>query len=630
MKPLKKNLPPWAPGFGVSHRTIIYPEHILSLREIDLHFGRLMQEISGGKEEVFLASSLVSRATEEGHVCLDLSEVAGKEYLFVVRNSERYELIRCPDLKVWCNRLYESKVVGRPGEYRPLILDDNCRLYLYRYWKYENILIQELLKRASRKKNLLNVSFLRELLLKLFSYKEGIIDLQMLSAIIPLTRYICVITGGPGTGKTTTVAKILSLLLAFYQKRMRILLCAPTGKASAKLRQAIVKIRDRLNIEDHIKDKIPTETFTIHRMLRPIPKTPYFRHNSENKLSADVIVVDEASMVDLPLMSKLIQALPEDAALIILGDKDQLSSVEPGSVMGDICAGCTGFPDGVVRLFHKIMGDDVYTLGDEIKRPPINECIVELKKVYRFSETSGIARLSEAVNKGDAEKIFEILKGESYSDIRFRKLPKPDLFRIWLKNKVIDKYGLYLKEKSPLDAIKAFESFRILCPIRWGPYGVKEVNRLVERILQEQGLIPKVNGPWYPGRPLLIVENSYELDLFNGDVGIIMPDPDSKGELRAFFLDQDGNLRKFLPIRLPAHETVFAMTVHKSQGSEFDDLLFILPDVYVPVITRELIYTAITRAKNSIEIWADMEVMEKGITQQIRRSSGLRDALWNQ
>lgn len=628
--PLRKNLPPLVPGYGASHKLMSLPDPGSYLREIDLHFGRFMQELSGGKEDIFIASCLVSKATGEGHVCLDLSEVAGKEHLFFVKGSQKYEVIKCPELRVWRNRLYNSKVVGKPGDYKPLILDNKDRLYLYRYWRYENVLIEELLKRSSKSKNILNNSLLRILLSRLFSYKKDGIDLQMLSAIIPLARYLCVITGGPGTGKTTTVAKILALLIASSDKKKRILLSAPTGKASAKLKHSIGEIKDSLDIEGYIKEAIPTETYTVHRMLKPLPKAPYFRYNRENRLPADIVVVDEASMVDLPLMSKLVQALAEDAVLIILGDKDQLSSVEPGSVLGDICAYATGVPDSIVRIFCKITGLNKANCITSItthKQPLINDCIIELKEVYRFSEMSGIAKLSRHVNKGDIDAVYEALEGNIYPDIRFRKLPRPDLLKIWLKEIVIKWYGGYLKANDPLVAIRAFDSFRILCPIRWGAYGVKQINRLVEKILQEEELI-YVNRPWYTGRPILITENNYELGLFNGDVGIIMSDPESSGEVRAFFIGQNGEIRKFLPIRLPEHETVFAMTVHKSQGSEFDNVLFILPDTYVSVLTRELIYTAITRARNSIEIWGEMNIIEKGINQRIRRSSGLREALW--
>lgn len=580
------------------------------LREIDLYFAKFMAELSEGSKEVFIASLLLSKATGDGHVCLDLSEVAGKEGSFFIKGLDRYETIRYPKLKDWIDALLSSNVVGRPGEYKPLILDDKFRLYMYRYWRYEDILIQELKKRVLRRKEIPDFSILRRFLNCIFS-ENNYMDSQVISSLIPIFSFFCVITGGPGTGKTSAVVKILSLLIAVY-KLKKIFLSAPTGKASARLKQAVSYLKQELKIDSPIKDIIPTDSFTIHRMLGYMPSSSSFLYNSENKLSADVVVVDEASMVDLPLMSKLMQALPEDATLIILGDKDQLSSVEPGSVLGDICAGATGFPSFIKDKYNW--------------KGRLDDCIVEFKKSYRFDERSGIYLLSQAINKGEKEKVIDILINKTYSDISFKKLPKPEALKKCLEKIVLREYSSYLKTKDPYEAIMRFESFRILCPIRWGNYGVRHINSLVEQILQEHLLIYP-NNVWYPGRPILITENSYELGLFNGDIGIIMEDPDS-GDIRAFFIDPDGNIRKFLPIRLPAHETVFAMTVHKSQGSEFDNILFILPDIYAPVITRELIYTAVTRAKKFVEIWGTLNVIEKGVDSKLKRSSGLRDALW--
>lgn len=597
----------------------------VSLREIDIHFGRFMQELSKSfKEEVYIASLLVSMVTGYGHVCLDLCSVAGKESTLIIKGTNTIETIRCPDLDIWIDKLLNSNVVGRPGDYKPLILDTKNRLYLYRYWKYEDSLIQELKKRISRARNFVDLDLLRRTFFSLFPIKDPS-DSQMLSSLIPLISSFCVISGGPGTGKTSIVAKILALLIALSNKRIKILLSAPTGKASARLKQAIAEIKYKLNIDQSIKDMIPSDASTIHRMLGYMPRGFKFKYNRENKLSADVVVVDEASMVDLPLMSRLISAIPEDALLIVLGDKDQLSSVEPGSVLGDICGETTGVSPLIKEFcLSLINGKSNFFLP---RRLSIRDCIVELTKNYRFSEKSGIYQLSKAVNKGNKDAVRQILESNRYPDVSFKKIIRSDQLKKALEEVVLSEYTRYLKLKDPYKAIKAFDSFRILSVLRWGDYGVRRINRLVEQILQEHSLI-NINGPWYAGRPILIVENDYELGLFNGDVGILMPDPDSNNEIRAFFVDPDGNIRKFLPIRLPEHETVFAMTVHKSQGSEFDRVLFILPDTYFPLITRELIYTAVTRARSHVEIWGRLEIIEKGISQRIIRSSGLKDALW--
>jgi len=344
-----------------------------------------MYEISGKKEEVFIASCLVSKATGEGHVCLDLSQIANKDIYIFVNTSGRYETIKCPDLKKWCDVLYKSKVVGKPGDYKPLILDEKYRLYLYRYWNYERILIERLTKIASNKMSITNLSIIRNVIFKLFSYKKGELDLQMICALVSLSRNLCIISGGPGTGKTTTIAKILALLIACLDKKPRIFLSAPTGKASARLKQAITKIKYDLYVNEDIKKDIPTDTFTIHRMLKPILGTPYFRYNAENKLPADLVVVDEASMVDLPLMSKLTQAISDDTKLILLGDKDQLSSVEPGSVLGDICAGAVGFSQNMAELFHKITGEYVNILHDKTNHAIMQDLSRGVEKTVKGS-----------------------------------------------------------------------------------------------------------------------------------------------------------------------------------------------------------------------------------------------------
>ncbi len=596
------------------------------LREIDLHFGRFMQELSKSfKEEVYVASILVSMVTGSGHVCLDLSSVAGKEASFPVRGTNTLKTIKCPELRSWVDKLLNSNVVGRPGDYKPLILDDKNRLYLYRYWKYENELVQELKKKISKRKEPYELNLAKKIIFSLFPNKDSS-DSQIFSSLIALISSFCVISGGPGTGKTTVVAKILALLIALSEKKIRILLSAPTGKASVRLKQAITGIKQQLSIDKRIKDMIPSEASTIHRMLGYMPKRFKFKYNKENKLPADIVVVDEASMVDLPLMSKLISAVPEDSTFIILGDKDQLSSVEPGSVLGDICGNATGIPPLIKKIYSSLInGKADFSLPESLS---IRDCIVELTKNYRFSEKSGIYQLSKAINKGDKEKVRNILESGSYADVSFRRVSSADQLRRFLKDVVLDEYTRYLKLKDPYEAIMAFESFRILCPIKWGDYGVKKINRMVEQILQQNSFI-NVNGPWYAYRPIMIVENDYELELFNGDVGILMPDPESNNEIRAFFVGADGEIKKFLPISLPEHETVFAMTVHKSQGSEFDRVLFIIPDTYFSIITRELIYTAVTRAKSFIEIWGKMEIIEKGVSQRTIRSSGLKDALWD-
>jgi len=444
-------------------------------------------------------------------------------------------------------------------------------------------------------------------------------------------KQFCVISGGPGTGKTSIVAIILALLLKQAEsERLRIALTSPTGKSAAKLQEAIRNMKTKLSCPNSIKEEIPEEASTIHRMLGSIPDSPYFRHNAKNTLPVDVVVVDEASMVDLALMSKLIQALPLQARIILLGDKDQLASVEAGAVLGDICDTGTehSFSQGFCKDCKEVTGYTIHTQQNGTPESEIRDCIIQLEKNYRFGSDSGIGAVSYAVNTGDGDRAIKLMKSGVYGDITWKNLPHPNDLPQVIKSTIIQGYGDYLRVMNPFEVFQVFERFRILCALREGPFGVAALNILAEQILREERLI-NPDMIWYPGRPVLITRNDYTLRLFNGDMGIVLPDPSVNNELRVFFPATDGTVKKFHPFRLPEHETVYAMTVHKSQGSEFDKVLLLLPDRESPVLTRELIYTSITRAKKSVEIWGNENVFRTAVSRYIERTSGLRDALWS-
>ena len=597
--------------------------------EIDIHFARLMTRLSGQEfPELFLAAALVSRATSEGNICLDLPSVEGKP---LMRCDSETDCFPCPNLWEWRAILGSTGVVGKPGEYRPLILDDRSRLYLYRYWHYEKTLADDIRDRASKEIEDIDTPLLRAGLSRLFpgvQVKET--DWQKVASFASVMKRFCVISGGPGTGKSTLIAKILSLILEQARGNdVRIALATPTGKAATRLQEAIKKGKEMLAVEDRIKETILTEASTIHRLLGSIPGSPYFSHNSENPLPVDIVVIDEASMVDLALMSKLAQAVPSEARLILLGDKNQLASVEAGAVLGDICdtGYIHGFSNQCSKRFYEVTGEQINIEPKVSDAPDIRDCVVQLSKNYRFGANSGIGAVSRAINEGDANLALNLLKSGEYNDIKWNPLPSPSVLPRVLRQNALEGYKSYLEASEPVEIFHLFEQFRLLCALRRGPFGVTALNLDVEKILQEENLIAPQNR-WYRGRPVIITKNDYNLGLFNGDIGIILPDPASNENLRAFFLSPDGSLRRFLPIRLPEHETVYAMTVHKSQGSEFDKVLLILPEEQSPVLTRELIYTGITRAKRSIEVWCKESVFLEGVNQRIERASGLRDALW--
>ncbi|MDQ7091355.1 MAG: exodeoxyribonuclease V subunit alpha [Methylococcales bacterium] len=461
---------------------------------------------------------------------------------------------------------------------KPLIVQENC-LYMHRYWFYETRL-------ATQLKQLLVINYqvddLNTALDHYFPVQQDdfqAIDWQREAAKMALTQAFSMVTGGPGTGKTTTVVKILALLQQASLQPLHIALAAPTGKAAMRLQESIGHSKHGLNCTDKLKQSIPEEVTTLHRLLgaKP-PPSPYFKHHAENPLPYDVVVIDEASMVDLALMSKLMDALKPTARLILLGDKDQLASVESGSVLADL------------------------TMS-------LKNHTVELLKSHRFGGV--IKELAAAINKQQGLKAWDLLTtpNETITVLTQNSL-----------NYMADKQRPFLtlaQQHASFDSIyAAFNQFQVLCSNRNGPNGVNEINRLVEKKL---GL----SGHWYNGRPIMITKNDVATQLYNGDIGLCLSDNSQYGQLRVYFLLADGSIKKILPSRLPACETVFAMTIHKSQGSEFNEVLIALPDTLNPVLTKELIYTGITRAKKTVTVVAHKAVFINAVAQKVARYGGL-------
>ena len=599
---------------------------------LDRHFARFIAQVFvEERKEVLLAAALASWSASEGNICFDLGAPAGR---LPVGRKEDIFLLPPPD--EWQRILRLSPAVGCPGDFKPLILDEKSRLYLYRYWEYEKKLadfISEKTKsRDGKGAEEDNLSLFKEKLNLFFPANAGGgLNRQKLAAAISLLKGFSVISGSPGTGKTTAATRIIALLLELSPHgKLSIALTAPTGKAAARLQEAVNKTKETLPCSEAVKAAIPEKATTIHRLLQSEPHSPYFRHHGENPLHVEAVIVDEASMVDLPLLSKLVQAMPAAAKLILLGDKDQLTSVEAGAVMGDICGSASPdiFSDDFIETLEILTGDKLK--GDLLSGGfGMSDCVVQLKENYRFGEKSGIGRVSAAVNRGDAQTAISLLKSGDFGDIRWRE-PRYDRLLHFLKDMVVEGFRDYsraLVAGDPEEVFALFDSFRILCALRHGPFGVYAINAIVEQLLKAEGIISP-GRRWYLGRPVMITKNDYRQRLFNGDVGIILLDPGGRDELSTFFRDASGVVRKISPLRLPEHETVYAMTVHKSQGSEFDRALFILPDRDAPMLTRELIYTGITRARSFVEIWGREEVFREAVSRRVIRSSGLGDALW--
>jgi exodeoxyribonuclease V alpha subunit len=606
------------------------PSPLLTLQEnghlspMDIHFARFLTSLVKARvDEMAVAAALVSRFTREGHIGLDLGMLAGN----VFPEGEE-EGIACPPLGAWLEKLGKSPVVGRPGQRRPLTLDDGHRLYLFRYWDYQEKLVGAIKGRLQADREI-DIPLLRQGIERLFPGNiTGETDWQRVAAVTALLKDFCVISGGPGTGKTTTISKILALMVEqCHPQEPRIALAAPTGKAAARLKETVTSAKASLNVAPGILNAIPHDATTIHRLLGSIPGSPYFRYHGQHRLPLGAVVVDEASMVDMALMSKLVQAVPDDARLILVGDRDQLASVEAGAVLGDICntGHRYGFSEAYSRMLQEITGDRMPPSGRE--GAPIRDAIIHMAHSYRFGKGSGMGEISRAVNGGKGGLALEIFRDDAFGNMRWRDLPLPDDMTGQLRATIQEAFKRPTGD-TPTEHFDRLDQCRILCAVREGPYGVKAVNMIVERLLQARGIMDS-GRLWYPGRPVMITKNDYDLQLYNGDVGIVLPDPDRGHELSAFFPSGEGGFKTFHPLRLPEHETVYAMTVHKSQGSEFERVLMILPDRDSPLLTRELIYTGITRAREGVEIWTHEDVFLNAVSRRIQRTSGLRDALWN-
>ncbi len=594
------------------------------------YFARFVAQGAGAPPDGLLAVSaaLASLCNLAGDVCVDLARHAGRP-LFEDPGpgpGGPAALPRAPALGDWVAGLAASPWVGGPGGPEPLILDRE-RLYLGKLWHYEDRVTQALLGRMTQVGGL-DAQRLGEGLDRLFPpLVAGELDWQRVAAAIAATRRFAVISGGPGTGKTTTVVKVLALLLG-QDTGIRIALAAPTGKAAARLGEAVRGGKTRVTGFADILPRIPEEASTIHRLLG-MGHGDLPRHRAANPLPLDCLVVDEASMIDLPLMARLLDALPATTRLILLGDRDQLASVEAGNVLGDI----TGhgreiaYSQDQIALLEQIRAAPAGALERTLAvapasavPPPAADSAGLLRVSYRFTAEGGIGALARAVNAGLGEEALDLLRAGG--DIAWQDTADGNLSPACI-DWALERYAGYLAETDVAAALECLARSRVLAALQRGPFGVETLNRRIAERLQAHGHID--GGEEYPGKPVMVTVNDYEVGLFNGDIGLLWPD--AHGALRAWFPLAEGAPRSISLRQLPQHVPAYALTVHKSQGSELDAVYLVLPRDPSPVVTRELIYTGITRARHSVVVQGNPGSFVLGCRARVQRSSALAERL---
>lgn len=631
---------------------------------LDRAFVRFLREQEPkSSDQLLLTAALASYQLGRGHICLDLRAVLDDPQSVLAWPPEGEKSTTAPrppaallaglTIERWEQSLQDSALVSTGAGNTPLVLSSG-RLYLRRYWRYETEVAHDIIQRLRLKPAIPDdlVQRIDELFGPLRDFREHAkqeVHWQSVSAAIAVQSAFSVISGGPGSGKTTTVIGLLRLLRSIGLAQghpLRISLAAPTGKAAARLAESIDAAAARL--PQDVRASIPTEVTTLHRLLGSRTHTRHFVHNARNPLHIDLLVVDEASMIDLAMMAALLKALPASARLILIGDKDQLASVEAGSVLGDLCRNAERavYSPATIQWIEANTGYKLGALAGDGRQ--MDQRITMLRKSYRFDRKSGIGALAREVNGGYPERVAKVWQ-QGFEDINRLTLASTDAadfarlvldgapspshvgYRAYLRCAQAGPWSHESEDAWARAVLEAFGRFQLLSPLRIGPWGVEGLNQKTAQILFNAGLISRQDG-WYAGRPVMVTRNDYTLGLMNGDIGIVLPfaaesGPDQES-LRVVFPATEGMFKKVLPSRLNDVETVYAMTVHKSQGSEFDHAALVLPDATMPLLTREMVYTAITRARRYFTLVGPrLEMLSTAVRKRTHRASGLADLL---
>ena len=615
---------------------------------LDLSLARYLisfeKKFSSDLEELIRLLSYYSR---NGHVCLDLN--ASLPLSPEPPRSERDLSLLLPAKAALKRVLRTAAIAGGAEEATPLTLEGD-RLYLRRLYLKERSLIAEILRRRDVAAPPENAAETLRLLEDLFPddaaalteemihHPERIRNPQARACVLCLRRSFLVLSGGPGTGKTATAVKALTLLLR-AEPQTRLAVAAPTGKAALRLGESLNALLDALPVPEDIRERLPTEATTLHRLLGAGERSGYFRYHRDHPLPLDFLLVDEASMADLPLLARVMEALPPQARVLLVGDRHQLASVEAGAALGDICRAFENEESEPVReetklskktakkISRKQTSDDQYDLflntredatkGNEPEKKSDAAPVIFLEKNYRFGDSSGIAALAREIRGGAGKEAFALFS-RGYEDLGLLD-SSPDRMRSSLARAAEEGYAEFRRERDPEGCLELLGKFRILASHRGGPRGVRRLNEFALAVFADG------NAAGEP-RPILVNRNDYRLRLFNGDTGVLLTDGENRA--RVYFREQGSNrVRSLEREDLPSHELCYAMTVHKSQGSEFDRVLLVLPEETTPLLTRELIYTAVTRAREKFLLCGAGDVFAGALERTIRRPSGIYDAL---
>lgn len=566
---------------------------------------------------------LLSKKMNDGHICINLSDLTkeiAEGFPYSAFEPNEQNLIAQTDF-----------VSTDPNLKKPFVIQ-NGLLYLQRYYVYETIIYNKILsfldvekaEYSKRKDELISQMIFIKELFEDTSSTEGLseeekIDWQLAAATSALLNNFTIITGGPGTGKTTTVAKILAVLYTLNPNE-KVALAAPTGKAAMRMAESLRNAT--IPVSNELKEKFnQLKPYTIHRLLKFKKDSPYFKHNETDPINYDTVIIDESSMMDVALFAKLLGAIKNSTRIILLGDKNQLASVEAGSIFGDLCETpyeANSILKGHQTLINSFIDSSDKTITDKYVIPPNNHPllhhIIELKRSRRFKGNEGIGKLSKSIIASNIKELAVFFDNKD-SQIFFDPEYNPSLFEDFILN-----YRLYIEEPNIAEALKKINELRVLCAVRESDEGVYSINKRIESILKSKGLIETTNE-FYHNRPIIVTSNNYHLGLFNGDVGIIR---NNGTQTLAWFEDSEVGVKSVLPGFITSFETVYAMTIHKSQGSEYNQVLVVLPKAgQNAILTRELFYTGVTRAKTKVIIQASKEVSEKTALERVQRVSGI-------